>query len=358
MRKITLSAKTQALELKRLKEEFPEFKEVNAQVLSDVIERRYRAYQAFFRRLKLGQKAGFPRFKSRDRYHSCTFRQDGFRLHESDKRVFLSKIGHVKIRAWCSLPTEPASATVTKKADGWYVTFVCTNIPAKPLPLTGASVGIDLGLTKFITTSENETIGDINLLKKAEKNLRETQRSVSSKKKGSNRRKKAKKHLSCAHLHLTRVRKAQFDIITKDLVQRFDVICAEKLDVAEMVSIKKNKEKSAPNFINKTGLRRNIGLASWAQFISILSYKAEEAGKKLILVNPRGTSQECSGCGKVVKKDLTVRVHECPHCGILLDRDHNAAINILQRGLRLLQEGSPPAAGKEDSCDVQLSLAA
>jgi len=329
----SISFYDQDKEVKDLRETFSEYKGMYSQVPTDVLARLDKAYQAFFRRVKKGDTPGFPRFKGKDRYDSFGYRS-GFKF--DGKRLYLSKLGYIRTKAWCPLPTEPKRVTITRKADGWYATFVCLNLPSTLLLLTGKVIGLDLGLKTLVMTSDGESLGSLDHIKKAEKELRDVQRTLSRKKRGSNRRRKCKEQLAKKHLHAQRVRKYQLDCLSRKLVNENDVIAVEDLDVTQMVSTDSKK--------SSRGLRRNIHLASWSTFTQMLSYKAEDAGKRVVKVDPKGTTQECSGCGRVVPKDLSVRVHECPHCGLYLDRDYNAAINVLNRGLRLLR-GGPPVKG-------------
>ena len=318
-------------EIKTLREEIPEYKDVSFQVLEDVLDRLDKAFQAFFRRVKMGEKPGYPRFRGKDRYDSFAFRQNSFKF-DGGKRLFLSKIGHVKLKAWCQLPGETKKVTIQKKADGWYATFVCNNVIIEPIPQTSHSIGLDLGLSTLVMTSDGEALGTLEHIKKAEKELREIQRDLSRKQPGSNRWKKCESQLAKKHLQFQRVRKYQLDCLSKKLVKENDTIAVEDLNTKAIIAL--------PN--SNKGLRRNIHLASWATFTKMLSYKAEDAGKRLVKVNPKNTTQECSGCGEIVPKKLWDRVHNCPHCGLVLDRDHNAAINVLNRGLRLLRGGLLP----------------
>jgi len=326
----SISFYDQVNEVKVLRGDVLGYGDVSFGVAEDALNRLDKAYQAFFRRVKKGETPGFPRFKGRDRYDSLGYRS-GFKF--DGKRLHLSKLGHIRTRAWCALPVEPKRVTVTKKADGWYATFVCLNVPSTLLPPTGKVIGLDLGLKTLVMTSDGDPLGSLNHIKKAEKELRDFQRNLSRKKRGSNQGRKCRGLLARQYLHAERVRKYQLDCISRKLINENDVIAVEDLDVTQMVSTDSKK--------SSRGLRRNIHLASWSTFTQMLSYKAEDAGKRVVKVDPKGTTQECSGCGRVVPKDLSVRVHECPHCGLRLDRDHNAALNVLNRGLRLLRGGSP-----------------
>lgn len=323
----SLSYFDQSREIKILRRELPEYAGVNSQLLHSVLQRLDRAFRAFFRRIKAGEKPGYPRFKSYRRWDSLAFKDNGWKYDGGKASLKVTNIGWLRVMAYRELPCKPKRITITRKADGWYASFICTEVEIVPLPATGRKIGIDLGLSNLVTTSDGKIMGDIGPAVRAERRLRRAQKALSRKKKGSRRREKARQILARRWLDLTRARKAQLDIISRRLVDECDVIVLEDLNIQGML---------AGGF---RGLRRNIGLASWGELQRMITYKAEEAGRRAVLCNPRGTSQECCRCGTVVPKDLNVRVHDCPACGLVLDRDRNAAINILHRGLRLLRGG-------------------
>jgi putative transposase len=246
----------------------------------------------------------------------------------------LSKIGRIAVRWSRSLEGTPKTVTVSKEADGWYVAISCAEVPLKPLPLTGEATGIDLGLESFATLANGEQMANPRIFRVAELALRRAQRRVSRRKKGSHRRRKAIVLLAKAHQTVQRAR-ADFQHKTAlALVQRYDTIYHEALQTANMV--------------RNHHLAKSIADAGWSAFLSILSFKAGEAGKIVVAVPPAYTSQACSGCGVLVHKGLSVRWHTCPDCGTSLHRDHNAALNILrlgQSGAGLAPQASTWAVG-------------
>lgn len=317
--------------LPEIKADRPVFSEVYAQCLQDVCNRVDKAFRAFFRRVKTGQKPGFPRFRGRDRYDSFTYPQFLRGFMATDKRVLLPKIGHVRWVPWKPLNELGTVKTATVKREGkeWYVVLSCENpILSTALPADKA-IGIDLGLTNLAALSDGRVLGNLVPLKRAEKRLRHAQRVLSRRKRGSGRRKREKAIVIQRHLHLARTRRAQLHEISTAVVREYRTICVEDLNV---VGLSRAGGRNAQG----NGLRRNIHHAAWGTFIEMLTYKAEWAGRQLVKVNPRGTSQECSGCGIEARKGLSVRTHRCPSCGLVLDRDHNAALNVLQRGLTVL----------------------
>lgn len=296
---------------------------VHSQVLQDVLKRLDKSFQNFFRRVKKGEKPGYPRFKAEDRFNSFTFPQSGFKIEA--KKCILSKIGAIKLIQHRDIPEAGVIKTcaIKRAVDQWYVTFV-VDLPDVETEMKGeidpvAAVGIDLGLTDMATLSTGDKINNPKWLRASEKKLAKEQRRLARKKKGANNRKKQKAIVATAHRKIRNQRSDFHHKISKELVADYDLIVFEDLQVKNMV---KNRY-----------LAKSISDAGWNQLVSFASYKAEEAGKVVELVNPKGTSQLCSGCGAEVRKSLAVRTHRCPYCGLVMDRDENAAINILNRGL-------------------------
>lgn len=189
----------QKAELPGIKESMPEYAEVHSQVLQDVVQRVDRAFQAFFRRVKPGETAGYPRFQGRTRYHSFTYPQfdNGARLDNGS--LVLSKIGGVAVRWSRPIEGTPKTITISKEADGWYVCFSCADVPTKPLPTTGCETGIDVGLKVFLVTADGEIVDNPRHYRRVERYLAKCQRRVSRRKKGSHRRRKAIAVLAKAH---------------------------------------------------------------------------------------------------------------------------------------------------------------
>jgi putative transposase len=310
----------QSAQLPEIKAVRPEYRDVNAQVLQEVLTRLDRAFQAFFRRIRAGQTPGYPRFHSRTRYTSFTYPQCGEHggARIDNGFLVLAKVGRIGVR-W-SRPMEGTLKTVTisREADGWYACFSCTDVPIQPLPPTGQETGIDLGLEAFATLSDGTRIFSPGWYRKAERTLKTAQRRVSRRKKGSNRRRKAVAALARAHLKVKRQRTDFHHKTALALVRTNDVIYHEDLQTA--------------NLLRNHHLAKSISDAGWAAFLRILAFKAAYAGKRIVAVPPAFTSQTCSGCGVMVQKGLSVRWHACPECGTSLHRDHNAARNIERFG--------------------------
>ena len=292
MRGVSVTYYQQQAELPGIKEAMPEYAEVNAQVLQDVVLRVDRAFQAFFRRMREGRTPGYPRFHGRDRYNSFTYPQvgehGGARLDNGF--LVLSKIGRIAVRWSRPIEGTPKTVTISREADGWYVCFSCADVPVQPLPATGQETGIDLGIEAFATLSDGTRIFHPGWYRKAERALKTAQRRVSRRKKGSNRRRKAVTLLAKAHQTVKRQRTDFHHKTALALVQTNDTIYHENLQPANMV---KNHH-----------LAKSISDAGWGAFLIILTHKAACAGRRIIAVNPAYTSQTCSGCGVLVSKGL------------------------------------------------------
>jgi putative transposase len=318
---VAITEAQQSAQLPAVKEIRPEYHDIHSQVLQDVLTRLDRAFQRFFARVKSGEKPGYPRFQGITRYNSFTYKQFGNGATLDNGFLALSKIGRVAVRWSRPLEGMPKTVTVSREVDGWYVCISCTDVPVQTLPETGREAGVDLGIEAFATLLDGTRIFSPGWYRKAERVLKTSQRRVSRRKKGSNRRKQAIALLAKAHQKVRRQRQDFHHKTALALVRANDVIYYEELQTANMV---KNHH-----------LAKSISDAGWAQFLSILAFKAACAGKRAVAVPPAYTSQRCSGCGVLVSKGLSVRWHSCPGCGTSLHRDHNAAKNIERLGQSL-----------------------
>jgi putative transposase len=317
----TITYYEQKAELPAVKEVRPEYRAIHSQVLQDVILRVERAFQAFFRRTKAGEKPGYPRFQGRDRYDSFTYPQypSGARLQYNGGRfgqLTLSKLGTFKVRMHRPIEGTIKTVTMCRDGDEWYVCFV-VEVETTPLPQSDTATGIDLGLLRFATLSDGSSIDNPRPLRHSLKKLKRAQQQLSRCQRGSHRRGRARE--AVARLH-RRVRNQRADFLHKAsrrLVNEYGTVVFEQLQPANMV---KNHR-----------LALSISDAGWGQFVQYVSYKAACAGRNVLFVDPRYTSQTCSSCGSIRRKELSERWHSCP-CGCELDRDHNAAINILRLG--------------------------
>jgi putative transposase len=293
--------------------------EVHSQVLQDVLFRVERAYQGFFRRVKAKEgKAGYPRFKGENRYDSITYPQEpGFLL--TDEGLRLSKIGTIKIKLHRPVIGQIKTCTIKREVGKWYACF-SVNYDPVPQPIPVQAVGIDLGIKSFAILSDGTAIANPKHLRVSEKKLATRGRQLSKKKKGSNNRRQARIVLARLHQKVRNQRSDFHHKVSRDIVNRFGFIAVEDLNIRGMV--------------RNHHLAKSISDAGWGQFLHHTAYKAEEAGCRMVWVDPQYTSVDCSVCGKPVPKTLAQRTHRCPFCGTVMDRDHNAARNILQKALR------------------------
>jgi putative transposase len=347
-RGVSLTRYQQEAELKDLRAELPEYASIHSHVLQDVLARLDKTYQAFFRRLSNGEKPGFPRFHGRDRYHSFAYKEYGNGARLENGCLVLSKIGRIAVR-W-SRPVEGTIKTVTisQEADGWYVALSCAEVPTEPLPETGKETGIAVGLKVFLITADGQLVANPRHYRTAERELKKAQQRVSKRKKGSNRRKKAVLVLAKKHQHVRRQRTDFHHKTALALVRVYDTVYHEAIQPANLSRRPEPKPDGNGGYerngaSRKAGLNKSIQDAGWRHFLSIRAFKAACAGKRVEAVSPAYTSQDCSGCGERIYKTLSVRTHVCTNCGLILDRDENAARNIQWRGQRL--RGVPTLVG-------------
>jgi putative transposase len=327
----------------------PEYKDIASHVLQDVILRVEKAYKAFFRRVKNGEKPGHPRFKGRNWYDSFCYPDGaGWKFVPGEKKhakLILSKVGSINVKMHRPLEGTIKTCTVKREGEHWYVVFSC-EVKSQILPLSYEDVGIDLGITHFAALSDGSMIDNPRHYRQAEKKLAKLQRKLSSKKRGSHRRKKSVKAVAKAHRKIRNQRKDFHHKESRKLVNKYQVIVFEDLAPSNLSKAPKPKQdengKYLPNgAAAKGGLNKSILDAGWNSFIEIVKAKAASAGRTVLFVNPAYTSQTCSGCGTIKKKDLSERWHSC-ECGTELDRDTNAAINILELGRKQLQGWASP----------------
>jgi putative transposase len=301
----------------------------NCHCAQDVLRRLDKAFQAFFQRIKRGQKPGFPRFKSRRRYDSITFPShgDGNKLLPSG-HLFVQGVGNIKAKLHRPLHGKIKTVTVRRQNEHWYVCF-SVEASAHTLPESTEMVGIDLNLENFATLEEGnleeKRIENPRFYQQAQKKLRRAQRRVARRKKRSNRRRKAVVLLRKIHQHIFNQRLDHQHKLARMLVNQYGFIAVEDLNVKGLAG---------------GMLSKQVHDASWASFIAKLAYKAEEAGRQLVKVDPRGTSQRCP-CGAKVPKKLSDREHVCTACGLITTRDHASAAEILRLGLSLQAQTKP-----------------
>ncbi len=302
---------------KHYRQTFPYADQVFSQTAQSVIEQVDLAFQAFFRRVKADETPGYPRFKGRHRYRSFLFKQFGTGARLDGRRLKLYGIGRLRVRWHRPLEGTIKTVRIIHQAGQWFVCFACDVEAAEPLPTTGQVVGIDVGLSALLTTSRGEKGAHPAFYRAGQKRLRILQRKLARAQRGSHNRRKVLKQVQRQQEHVASQRKDYLHKLSTTLVGHFDKIALEDLRVR--------------NLVRNRHLSKSILDSGWVTFRQYLTYKAENAGREIALVNPAFTSKTCSACGVLFQDfDLSTRWVICD-CGLSLDRDHNAAINILNR---------------------------
>ncbi|HBY93731.1 MAG: transposase [Ardenticatenaceae bacterium] len=300
----------------------PSLKQVHSQVLQNVQVRVDLAFKAFFRRVKAGETLGYPRFRGQGRYDSFTFPQFGFSLESDKRRHNLSKIGDVKIVLHRPVEGTIKTLTIRRTPTGkWFASF-SVEVECEPSPDNPKVVGVDVGLECFATLSTGEQIANPRFFRRDEKALAKAQRKLSTAAKGTPERAKRRQVVARIHERIANRRNDFAHKLARRLVDEHGLVVFEDLNTNGM--------------LQNHHLAKSISDAAWNQLVQYATFKAECAGRRVVLVNPRNTSKMCSRCEMLVEKSLSVRVHACPHCGLEMDRDHNAALNILRLGLQSL----------------------
>lgn len=308
------------------KEDYEELHLVYSQVLQNACARCHETFENFFRRRKNGEKPRFPRFKGKSGYDSFTYPQyKGGSFRIKNDGLLLSKIGCIKIILHRKIEGEIKTLTVKRDRLGrWFAFFSC-DVSKNVLPKSKKIIGLDMGLIHIYTDSKGRKVKNPKFMKRDAKELQKYQSKIGKAQKGSKEYYKYLRKVQHINDRITNRRDDFAHQESRKLVNKYGVIAVEKLEIDKMKSKKtKNSYRS---------IRRGINDASWGKLIYYISYKAESAGRKFIAVDSKYTSQDCSRCGHRVKKSLKDRLHNCLNCGLILDRDHNSAREVLARGL-------------------------
>ena len=316
--------------LKETKVLFPEYKEIYSEVQQINLQRLDKAWKRWLVPDQTGKRGGRPRFKKKGELRSFGFSRVNHpkaAVKFDQKTLIISRLGTIPVIVHRQLPVGSLlkTAALVKKADGYYVCLVVEDetIPQLlPLETIKSAVGIDVGLKEFLTTSTGETVAVKKHYRKAQKHLARQQRRLARKPKGSSNHLKQQNQIAKLHQKIARQRKDFHYKTAHSLVKTYDLIAVEDLNIKGLA---------------RTKLAKSILDVAWGAFIQILEAVAVKRGIRVIKVSPHGTSQNCSSCSTKVPKTLSIRTHECPKCGLTLDRDENAAINILNRAIEELQ---------------------
>jgi len=317
-KKLTLACITQCNELKACREADERLASFGFTAEQQVMRRLDKAFKAFFGRLKKKSKAGFPRFQKKKQYDSAEFRVgDGLTIKKSDRLGIVGISSEIRVRWHRALPVKPKSAVLTRTNGKWYICFQI-ELPDVEIREPVNPVGIDVGLNQLMALSDGKSFDHPRYYRKSQAKQRRLQRALSRCKRNSKGRNKARMRLARHSAHVANQRRDHAHKLTSDLIKTYDGFAIENLQIKNMV---------------KSNMAKSIHDAAWNQITSFISYKAASAGMRCVAVDSRGTSQNCSDCGSIplIKKTLSVRTHVCVDCGLVLDRDVNAARNILQR---------------------------
>lgn len=312
------------------------------------LRRLDKAFAAFFRRVQAGRSPGYPRFKGAGCFDTIEWPRDRDgccwdSVPESGQvRVYLQGVGHVRVHAHREVDGVVKTVSVKREGRRWYVLLSCDEVPTEPLPEAGNAVGVDMGVASFLTTSDGVRVENPRHLAASTARLVDAQRALARRKRGSNRRRKAREQVASLH---AKVRKQRLDHAHKTalwLVRHHDVIAHEDLRIANMTrSARGTINAPGVNVAAKSGLNRAILDAGWGVFLSILAAKAESAGRTIIAVDPRNTSRTCPACGHCAKENrVTQAEFACVVCGHTAHADVVGARNVLRAGLAR-QAGSP-----------------
>jgi putative transposase len=317
MRKTSITFRQQSKQLRHIRAA-GDLTLPNYMSCQDVLRRVDATFQSFFRRVKAGKIAGYPRFKGVTRFHSYTFPTygNGCKLREN-KKLYIMGVGELKVKLHRPLVGKIKTVTLTKSCGKWDACFSVVMPDPSVLPQTGKVTGIDVGITSFAVLSDGTAIKNPRYYQAAQAKLRRAQRRVCRRKRTSKRRRKAVQQLARVHQHIKNQRSDFHHQIARQLINKYDVLAYENLNIKGLV---------------RSRLAKPIADVGWGNFLTMLSDKAAEAGREIVKVNPMGTSQQCI-CGALVPKTLAVRWHHCPTCQLSVPRDHASALEILRLGL-------------------------
>lgn len=329
LQRTSITYRDQQNELTELRKD-ERFRWIACDIMRDPLRRVDRAFKAFFRRCKTGQKPGFPRFRSRQRYDSFAFSLPTCRK----KSIKIPNVGDIRARGGRNIEGRAKVCSIKRDGKRWTASVVCDIGPAQEKCSVSRPIGIDVGINSLATLSDGTIINNPRWTKQLKDRIAAANRGLALKQKRSKNRIRAREALRRAHQRAVNARTNYLHHVSKWLVSNYDLIAFEDLRIRNMVRSK---------------LAKSILDAAWGQLIWQISYKAESAGRWAVPVNPRGTSQKCSACGRTVSKTLEERTHLC-ECGLVLDRDHNAGLNILALGMSAVGSSAQSIQRLRESC--------
>jgi putative transposase len=324
--------------LTSLREMRPEILVGGVTVCRGTLRRLDRAFAAFYRRCRAGQRPGYPRFRSPSRWASLQWDdRNGWRLDPQARRLHLFGVGGIKVRLHRPIRGVPKAVTVRREGRRWWVTIRCVDVPAEPLPATGKEVGLDLGVTVLVATSDGTLINNHRHADHAAARLARAQQELATKQRGSQHRRRAVERVAAAHRRVRNQRSDTLHQLSRRLVNDHDLIVHERLVIPNLVRRPQPRPEGigayAPNGAGaKAGLNRCIHDAGWGRLLAMIAYKAESAGRTVVAVEPRNTSRTCAHCGHISAGNRHGAIFACQACGHQAHADTNAAINILRAG--------------------------
>ncbi|MCG2783434.1 MAG: transposase [Candidatus Altiarchaeales archaeon] len=310
-----------------LVKKYPALEDVHSKTRQYILWQLYSNLKGLRGLKEKGRKVGRLRFKKYGRMKTFTYNQSGFKLIDKGnryQRIQLSKIGEIPVRAHRKVEGKIKQIFVKRTPSGKWFAILSMETKPEKLGTTGRVIGLDLNIENYLTYSNGEKVEHPHEMLKLEERLRIEHRKLSRKKKGSKNRVKQSSRLARVYERIIDRRRDFLHKLSTYCIENYDLIAVEKLSVKEMMETSYNAKNTVDS--------------SWSTFIQMLSYKAEGAGRTLVKVDPKNTTQNCSRCGNRVYKQIWIRMHKCPSCGLVMDRDHNSAINILNKAL--LEVGS------------------
>lgn len=328
----------QSAQLKAIRQD-PQYARWSSTSQQQTLRRLDTAFKAFFARIKRGDTPGYPRFRSKRRFDTVTFvHGDGGAWLEDQARVRMQGVGHVKVKLHRPVRGTVKQFSVTRQGKRWFINVICAEVPRQARPLTGAIVGLDRGITHLVADSDGGFVANPRHLQQSAERLADAQQELARKKRGSNRRCKAAQRVARLHRKVADSRRDYLHKTSRHLVNTYDLLVLEDLRITNMTrSARGSVEAPGRNVAAKSGLNRSINDAGWGVLQDMLTYKAEEAGIEVVLVNPANTSRTCHQCGHVAAANRSAEAFRCRKCGHSAHADTNAARNILRLGLSLRQ---------------------